>query len=270
MPRVQKHVRYTNLKYFQEGPGEYWLLSFSQGQVPGIRKSKKNIYESAHKPCPSNSAINHHLAMTLALSSSKCFDRVSLAVQAVNKGKAPEAAAILRSVRNDAKLMQNELRKYHRKLQRFERGYMNKAEHLTGRINSLYQQEQTLLRQGRELEERIQQHHSQNERHVESRNEAERRYTEASEEEQKARHRREHLEKFYWVPIFNIAAALIEAYEQNGARASEAKAYMERHQQHMNEVNDDITYTNSRIRIVSKELQMVIKALLLFFDSRLK
>lgn len=190
--------------------------------------------------------------MAIALSSSKCFDAVNNALKAVQQGKASKAAVILRSVKSDAQLMQNGVRKYRQRLQEIERQYENEAEHLTERINDLYQQEQKLRRQERELEELIEQLHSQNERNVASRNEAERRYRQASDEERRAREKRELHEVLFWIPIVNIFAAIVEAIEENGEKARQARADMERYQRHINDENDDIRSTNSQILYVSE------------------
>lgn len=163
-----------------------------------------------------------------------CFEQVEKACNAIERGEANTAAFILCSVRDDAKFIQGQSKKYLKGLQRFETKQQKTIENLTAKINDLNDEEKRYSKQERDLGIRKKVLLQSRKHEKASKMVAEQRYRDAQEVQEKhlkeQRERDEKYENWWWLLGYNVYLAVEDRMKNNRQKARDASGEMERHQ----------------------------------------
>lgn len=189
-----------------------------------------------------------------------CFDAVHSACVAIEKGDADQAANILSSVREDAKILQRESKKYCEKLKQYEEEQQLEIEQLTKDINGLYDQEKKLEKQEQEHKQKKAGFEAKKKVDEQSLQAATKKYEGAKKELNEAQSKCQEFLKWFWVPGYGTYLAVQELVEQNGKKTAEASREMRRQQDDIatttRNINDAVNHitkvccVNNRIRII--------------------
>ncbi|KXJ26696.1 splicing regulatory glutamine/lysine-rich protein 1 [Exaiptasia diaphana] len=184
-----------------------------------------------------------------------CFEQVEKAYDAIEQGEANKAAFILCSVRDDAKLIQEQSEMYYKGLLRLQTAQQKRMENLTAEINDLYNEEKRYSKQERELGIQKQKYIQARESEEASKMAAERRYRDAEREKEKhlkeQRERDEKGKNFWWVFGYNLYLIFDDWMKDNRRKARDASREMEKHQNMIQEAEKEmekLSYEEVKVR----------------------
>ena len=185
--------------------------------------------------------------MALVSLSSKCFNAGETALEAVKTGDAHGSAVILRTIKQDGLLLQQEASVLCDRLGEAEEYHKQKVEDLTRQMNELHEKERQLENEKEALETKKSSLADERERSSRSREEASRRYEAAQNEKRQAEFKYEELKRWFWVPIVGTALAVRELIENNEKKASDAHKEMKRFDRDIDRAASEIRWANSAI-----------------------
>ena len=186
--------------------------------------------------------------MALSSLSSKCFNAVETALEAVKSGDAKRSAAVLQSVQKDGQLLKQKAAILIRQLSKAEEDQKDKVENLTRQMNDLFAEETQLSNKKQTLQNKNYSLTDEKLRYQQNKEEASRRYREAERAKRNAEREYEKMKPFFWIPIVGWLLALLEDSSQ---KASEAYREMQRHERDVDQAKSDLGWVNSRISEVS-------------------
>lgn len=191
--------------------------------------------------------------MALVSRSSKCFKAVETALEAVKSGNIYSSGIILKSIKQDGLLLQQDVSALSIQLRQAEAEHQLQVESLTRQINELYQvQIKCKERQG-ELEERKFSLINAKNCYSHSKQVALRNYQEAREEQREAERKYDEFRFLFWVPIVGWILTVRELIQENGNRASDAYGEMLRYENDIERADSDIEWANDSIFEVSNK-----------------
>lgn len=186
--------------------------------------------------------------MALISLSSKCFNAVETALEAVRKGDVQCSAVVLRSIRKDGQMLKQRASTLISHLSEAEEDYKRKVEDHTRRINDLCEKETQLSKKRQILKEKNSSLIDQRQRLYENKEEASEKYEEAERAKRKAEREYEEMKPFFWIPVVGWLLFLLE---DKTKIASEAYRKMKRHERDVDEAERDIRCVDSQISEVS-------------------
>ena len=158
--------------------------------------------------------------MSLIATSSRCFNALETAVEAVKTGNADISAVVIKSIRQDGLLLQQlsiilcaELRQAEMKQQELD-------EDLIRQRDKLYAEEVELKNRKKSLKK-------ERERWCRNKQDASRRYEEAKAEKRKAEEKCKELKNWWWLPGYGTFLAVRELVENNEVKVRDALREME-------------------------------------------
>ena len=158
--------------------------------------------------------------MSLIATSSRCFNALETAVEAVKTGNADISAVVIKSIRQDGLLLQQlsiilcaELRQAEMKQQELD-------EDLIRQRDKLYAEEVELKNRKKSLKK-------ERERWCRNNQDASRRYEEAKAEKRKAEEKCKELKNWWWLPGYGTFLAVRELVENNEVKVRDALREME-------------------------------------------
>ena len=194
--------------------------------------------------------------MSLAATSSRCFNALETAVEAVKTGNADSAAVVIRSIRQDGLLLQKQASILCDELRQAEEKKQELDEDLTRQINKLHAEEVKLKNRRQALEAKKSALKKERERCFRNKQDASRRYEEAKAEKRKAEEKLEELKNWWWVPVYGTFLAVRELVEKNGVKALGERRQMERY-------DGEMTGAESNIRSANTAISQVVVLILL-------
>ena len=186
--------------------------------------------------------------MALISLSSKCFNAVETALEAVKSGDAKRSAVVLRSVQKDGQMLKQKAAIVIRQLSKAEEDHKGKVENLTRQMNNLFAEETQLSNTNETLHNTNSSLTDERQRYQRSREEASRRYREAERVKRDAEREYEKMKPFFWIPIVGWLLAILE---DSSEKVSEAYREMQRHNRDVDQAESDLRWVNSRISEVS-------------------
>ena len=186
--------------------------------------------------------------MALISLSSKCFNAVETALEALKRGDAERSKVILWSVQKDGQMLKQKAAIFIRELSKAEEDHKSKVENLTRQMNNLFAEETQLSNEKETLQNKNSSLTDERQRYQRSREEASRRYREAEKAKRDAEREYENMKPFFWIPIVGLLLAILE---NSSTRASEAYREMQRHDRDADQAESDLRWVNSRISEVS-------------------
>ena len=158
--------------------------------------------------------------MSLIATSSRCFNALETAVEAVKTGNADISVVVIKSIRQDGLLLQQlsiilcaELRQAEMKQQELD-------EDLIRQRDKLYAEEVELKNRKKSLKK-------ERERWCRNKQDASRRYEEAKAEKRKAEEKCKELKNWWWLPGYGTFLAVRELVENNEVKVRDALREME-------------------------------------------
>ena len=186
--------------------------------------------------------------MALISLSSKCFNAVETALEAVKSGDAKRSAVVLRSVQKDGKMLKQKAAILIDKLSKAEEDHKRKVENLTRQINDLFAEETQLSKKKQTLKNKKSSMTDERVRYQRSKEEASSRYREAERAKRDAEREYEKMKPFFWIPIVGLLLAILE---DSSKKASDAYREMQRHERDVDQAESNLKWVNSRISEVS-------------------
>ena len=186
--------------------------------------------------------------MALVSLSSKCFNAVETALEAVKSGDTKRSAVVLRSARKDGQMLKQKADILIRQLSKAEKEHKCKVENLTRQMNRLFAEETQLSNKKQTLQNKNYSLTDEKLRYQRSKEEASRKYREAERAKRDAEKEYENMKPYFWIPIVGW---LLEAFEDSSRKASEAYREMQRHERDVNQAESDLRWVNSQISEVS-------------------
>ena len=186
--------------------------------------------------------------MALISLSSKCFNAVETALEAVKSGDAKRSEIVLRSVRKDGQMLKQKAGILIGQLSQAEEDHKRKVENLTRQMNDLFAEETQLSSKNQTLQNKNSSLNKERQRYQRSKEEASRRYQEAERAKRDAEREYEEMKPFFWIPIVGWLLALLE---DSSKKASEAYREMQRHERDVDQAESDLKWVKSQISEVS-------------------
>ena len=185
--------------------------------------------------------------MSLIATSSRCFNALDVAVEAVKTGNADSSAVVIKSIRQDGLLLQKQASILCDELKQAEKKQQELDEDLTRQINKLHAEEVELKNRRQGLEAKKSALSEERERCCRNKQDASRRYENAKAEKRKAEEKYDELKLWWWVPGYGQFLAIRELVENNEEKARDARREMERYDGEMNRADRNIRSANTAI-----------------------
>ena len=185
--------------------------------------------------------------MSLTATSSRCFNALETAVEAVKTGNVDSSAVVIRSIRQDGLLLQKQASILCDELRQAEKKQQELDEDLTRQINKLHAEEVKLKNRRQALEAKKSALNKERERCCRNKQDACRRYEEAKAEKRKAEEKCEEWKNWWWVPGYGQYLFLRELVENNEAKARDERREMERYDGEMSRAESNIRSANTAI-----------------------
>ena len=185
--------------------------------------------------------------MSLTATSSRRFNALETAVEAVKTGNANSSAILIRSIRQDGLLLQKQASILCDELRQAEKKQQELDEDLTRQINKLHAEEVKLKNRRQALEAKKSALNKERERCCRNKQDASRRYEEAKAEKRKAEEKCEEWKNWWWVPGYGTFLAVRELVENNEAKARDERREMERYDGEMSRAESNIRSANTAI-----------------------
>lgn len=192
--------------------------------------------------------------MALISLSSKCFNAVETALEAVKSGDAKRSGVILRSVRKDGQMLKQKAAILIGQLSQAEEDHKRKVENLTRQMNDLFAEETQLSSKNQTLQNKNSSLNNERQRYQRSKEEASRRYQEAERAKRDAEREYEKMKPIFWIPIVGWLLALLE---DSSKKASEAYREMQRHERDVDQAESDLKWVKSQISEVERDLREI-------------
>ena len=185
--------------------------------------------------------------MSLIATSSRCFNALDVAVEAVKTGNADSSAIVIKSIRQDGLLLQKQASILCDELKQAEKKQQELDEDLTRQINKLHAEEVELKNRRQGLEAKKSALSEERERCCRNKEDASRRYENAKAEKRKAEEKYDELKHWFWVPGYGQFLVIRELVENNEEKARDARREMERYDGEMNRADRNIRSANTAI-----------------------
>lgn len=193
--------------------------------------------------------------MALNSLSSKCFNAVETALEAVKSGDAHRSVVALQSVQKDGLLLQNRAAILIDQLSKAEKDHQQKVEGITRQMNELYSEETQLAARKQALSNKKSSLADQRQRYYQNKEEASRKYEAAKREKRDAEREYDKMKVFFWVPIVGLILALIEEHSK---KASDAHREMMRYERDVEQAENEIRWVDSQISQVRSRLLFLV------------
>ena len=158
--------------------------------------------------------------MSLIAASSRCFNALETAVEAVKTGNADSSAVVIKSIRQDGLLLQQQSTILCDELRQAEMKQQELDEDLIRQRDKLYAEEVELKNRKKSLKK-------ERERWCRNKQDASRRYEEAKAEKRKAEEKCKELKNWWWLPGYGTFLAVRELVENNEVKVRDALREME-------------------------------------------
>ena len=158
--------------------------------------------------------------MSLIATSSRCFNALETAVEAVKTGNADSSAVVIKSIRQDGLLLQQQSTILCDELRQAEMKQQELDEDLIRQRDKLYAEEVELKNRKKSLKK-------ERERWCRNKQDASRRYEEAKAEKRKAEEKCKELKNWWWLPGYGTFLAVRELVENNEVKVRDALREME-------------------------------------------
>ena len=191
---------------------------------------------------------NYWSNMALISLSSKCFNAVETALEAVKSGDAKRSEVVLQSVQKDGQMLKQKVAILIGQLSKAEETHKRKVENLTWEMNDLFAKETQLSNKKQALQNKNSSLTDEKLRYQRSREKASSRYQQAERAKRDAERKYEDMKPYFWIPIVGWLLAVLEDSSQ---KASEAYREMQRHERDVDRAERDLRWVNSRISEVS-------------------
>ena len=185
--------------------------------------------------------------MSLIATSSRCFNALEAAVEAVKTGNVDSSEVMIKSIRQDGVLLQKQASILCDEFKQDEKKQQELDEDLTRQINKLHAEEVELKNRRQGLEAKKSALNEERERCCRSKRDASRRYENAKAEKREAEEKFEEAKKWCWVPGYGLFLAVRELVENNEEKARDARREMERYDGEMNRAESNIRSANTAI-----------------------
>ena len=185
--------------------------------------------------------------MSLIATSSRCFNALEAAVEAVKTGNADSSAVVIKSIRKDGLLLQKEASILCDKLKQVEKKHQESDEDLTRQINKLYEEEVKLKNRRQALEAKKSALNDERDRCCRNKRDASRRYENAKAEKREAEEKYEEAKNRWWVPVYGWFLSVRELVENNEQKARDARREMERYDEEMSRAESNMWSANTAI-----------------------
>ena len=185
--------------------------------------------------------------MSLIATSSRCFNALEAAVEAVKTGNVDSSEVMIKSIRQDGVLLQKQASIRCDELKQDEKKQQELDEDLTRQINKLHAEEVELKNRRQGLEAKKSALNEERERCCRSKRDASRRYENAKAEKREAEEKFEEAKKWCWVPGYGLFLAVRELVENNEEKARDARREMERYDEEMRRAESNIRSANTAI-----------------------
>ena len=192
--------------------------------------------------------------MSLIATSSRCFNALEAAVEAVKTGNADSSAVVIKSIRKDGLLLQKQASILCDKLKQVEKKHQESDEDLTRQINKLYEEEVKLKNRRQALEAKKSALNDERDRCCRNKRDASRRYENAKAEKREAEEKYEEAKNRWWVPVYGWFLFVRELVENNEQKARDARREMERYDEEMSRAESNIWSANiaiSQVGVIS-------------------
>lgn len=185
--------------------------------------------------------------MSLIATSSRCFNALEAALEAVKTGNADSSEVMIKSIRQDGVLLQKQASIRCDELKQDEKKQQELDEDLTRQINKLHAEEVELKNRRQGLEAKKSALNEERERCCRNKRDASRRYENAKAEKREAEEKLEEAEKWGWVPGYGTFLVVRELVQNNKEKASDARREMERYDGEMSRAESNIRSANTAI-----------------------
>ena len=189
--------------------------------------------------------------MELIALSSKCFNAVERALEAVKSGDARLSVVALQSVQKDGQLLQKKAAILIDQLSKAEKDHQQKVEGITRQMNELYSEETQLATKKQALYDKISSLADQKQSYYQNKEEASRKYEAAKRAKRDAERKYEEMKIFFLVPVVGQILALTEEHTEN---ASVAHREMMRYERDVEEAENEVRLVDSQISQVRPHL----------------
>ena len=139
--------------------------------------------------------------IALNLLSSKCFNAVETAQEAVKSGDSHRSVVALQSVQKDGLLLQNRAAILIDQLSKAEKDHQQKVKGITRQMNELYSEETQLATRKQALNNRKSSLADQKQRYNQNKEEASKKYGAAKREKRDAEREYDKMKVFFLIPI---------------------------------------------------------------------
>ena len=185
--------------------------------------------------------------MSLIATSSRCFNTLEAALEAVTTGNADSSEVMIKSIRQDGVLLQKQASIRCDELKQDEKKQQELDEDLTRQINKLHAEEVELKNRRQGLEAKKSALNEERERCCRNKRDASRRYENAKAEKREAEEKFEEAKKWCWVPGYGTFLVVRELVENNEEKARDARREMERYDGEMSRAESNIRSANTAI-----------------------
>ena len=185
--------------------------------------------------------------MSLIATSSRCFNALEAAVEAVKTGNADRSAVIIESIRQDGLLLQKQASILCDKFKKDEEKHQELDKDLTRQINKLYAEEVELKNRRQALEAKKSALNGERDLCCRNKRDASRRYENARAEKKEAEEKCEEVKNWWWVPGYGQYLFVRECVENNEEKARDARREMERYDGEMSRADRNIRSANTAI-----------------------
>ena len=185
--------------------------------------------------------------MSLIATSSRCFNALEAAVEAVKTGNADSSEVMIKSIRQDGVLLQKQASILCDELKQDKKKQQELADDLTRQISKLHAEEAELKNRRQGLEAKKSALNEEMERCCRNKRDASWRYENAKAQKRKAEEKFEEAKKWGWVPGYGTFLVIRELVENNEEKARDARREMERYDEVMNRAESNIRSANTAI-----------------------
>ena len=178
-------------------------------------------------------------------------------MKTVKTGNACSSAVMLKSIRQDGLLLQEQALIICDQLKKAEKKHQESDEDLTGQINKLHAEEVELKNRKQALEAKRSALNEERERCRRNKQNASRRYRKAEEEKKEAELKFKELEGWWWVPGYGTFLAVRELVENNKRKARDNRREMEGYEAEISRADRNIRSANSSLSQVCVTLALI-------------
>ena len=185
--------------------------------------------------------------MSLIATSSRCFNALEAAVEAVKTGNADRSARIIKSIRQDGLLLQKHASILCFKFKNDEKKHQELDKDLTRQMNKLYAVEVELKNGRQALEAKKSALNDERDLCCRNKRDASLRYENAKAKKKEAEEKCEEAKNWWWVPVYGLFLFVREWVENNEEKARDAQREIERYDGEMKGADRNIRSANTAI-----------------------